>query len=385
MKRTAFYSVLLLFFGMAAVINTASAQSNPVFTIENVEVDVTAESAVKAREEAFAKAQIDAFTTLARRLLSEREISTFSVPELSYISPLVQDFEITQEQLSNVRYKAKYVFRFKEEDVRRFLGGHGVVHAQVKQKTMLILPFYQWDTRAVLWGQNNPWLASWNNSFETNQLLPVAIPIGDLADMMDIEDDQALTYDPRRLNRIKRRYHTEEAVILIAALDNGKPHFNPTAIADTTMTIYVYKAGEDAPEYLHTLKVVPSGEETFSKFFERAVIETKSFLSSGLNTLSTRQTVEETNSIHSVVPFSSMREWVELQKLLRQIKEIRQIDILSLKPQKAEIRITFSGNARELQRTLSGYNIDLSPHYTGYAGTMATPAYFILQKRRLMR
>lgn len=385
MKQTLFYTFLLLFVTLSSASLAAVTGNDPLFTVENVEVDITSESAVKAREEAFKEAQTQAFLILSERLLSRDELLDFETPDLSYISPLVQDFEIKHEQLSNVRYKASYTFRFKEENVRRFFGGQGVVHAQEKRETILVLPFYQWGTRAVLWGQGNPWIISWKDSLNTGRLLPVSVPIGDLSDMMDIEDDQALTYDSRRLQRMKERYHAQDIVILIAALDNGKPRFNPDAIADTTMSIYIYRAGPDAPEYLQTLKMVPTGEESFSAFFARAVIDVKRFLGNGLDQYMTEQKEKTFVTVKTVTPLRSMREWIELQALLKQIEYIKEIEVISLRPQKVETNITFEGTALELQRLLSDYNLALTPHWSIYGSSGNEPEYYTLERKDSFR
>ena len=81
-----------------------------LFTVEGVTVDVTAENAVAARDEAFMKAQRDAFAVLAKRMVAEGQAGNVGVPDDDTLSSFVKDFEVTNEKLSAVRYIGTYTF-----------------------------------------------------------------------------------------------------------------------------------------------------------------------------------------------------------------------------------------------------------------------------------
>jgi hypothetical protein len=61
------FSALLV--GFAGI---AAAQTDPLYTVEGVEVDVTDKNAVKAREKAINDAQVKAYQILAERILRTR-------------------------------------------------------------------------------------------------------------------------------------------------------------------------------------------------------------------------------------------------------------------------------------------------------------------------
>ncbi|MEC8664523.1 MAG: hypothetical protein VXY16_03530, partial [Pseudomonadota bacterium] len=106
---------------MTVMSATAHAQVDSLFTVQDVKVDVTSENAAKAREEAFGKAQMKAFEILVERLASSGEAANITPPDYITVSSLVRDFEITNEQLSSVRYIGTYTFRFKKEAVRQYV------------------------------------------------------------------------------------------------------------------------------------------------------------------------------------------------------------------------------------------------------------------------
>ncbi len=185
-------SALVLFSGLFLFSGIGHAE-DPLFTVDNVKVDVTAESAVAARTQAFEKAQQEAFKVLAERLLPEEEAKTFEPPAVTTISPMVKDFEITGEQLSRVQYIGTYTFRFKDQAIRSFFSNKNVSFSDVRSKPVLILPFYQTGTKVMLWGDTNPWLGAWGRTNTRQGLVPVQVPIGDISDVGDVGDTQALT------------------------------------------------------------------------------------------------------------------------------------------------------------------------------------------------
>lgn len=93
------------------------ANADSLYEVTGVAVDVADESSVKARTKAFAEAQQKAFAVLAGRFGQADRTAT---PEM--VSALVQDFEITNEQLSHKRYKGIFTIRFRESAVNGYFG-----------------------------------------------------------------------------------------------------------------------------------------------------------------------------------------------------------------------------------------------------------------------
>ena len=50
---------------------------------------------------------------------------------------------------------------------------------------------------------------------------PIVVPLGDLQDAQDIDDDEALSYNRRALSAMNQRYGAGEAVVAIAAPDSS--------------------------------------------------------------------------------------------------------------------------------------------------------------------
>ena len=98
------------------------ARADDTFTVTGVHEDVTAASALAARDKAQAAGQAKAFATLMDRVAGGK------VPHLgaAEITDLVIGFEVANERTSTVRYAADYTFHFNQAAVRRLVEGASV-------------------------------------------------------------------------------------------------------------------------------------------------------------------------------------------------------------------------------------------------------------------
>lgn len=354
-------SALVLFLGVFLFSGIGHAD-DPLFTVHGVRVDVTAESAVAARTQAFEKAQQDAFKMLAERLLPEEDARNFEAPPSATISPMVKDFEITGEQLSRVQYIGTYTFRFKDQAIRNFFADKNVSFSDVRSKPVLILPFYQIGTKVTLWGENNPWLAAWGRTDTRQGLVPVQVPIGDIADVGDISDSQALTYNSVNLHNMISRYGAGEAIIVMAqpkwetSLPDGEPN---------NLDVMIYRTDTGAPAFVKTISATnadKSGEETI---FDTAVRMTRQAFQSDWKNKTSVQ-MGEKSTLKAFVRFDSLREWSETQKALRKVSGISYMRVVRLNPKQAEIELTYGGSEDRLRLSLSQADISLSEPHSSY-------------------
>ncbi len=305
----------------------APAPSNP-FIVQDVKVDVIADSAVAARAKAFKRAQQKGFDQLAKQVLTQDRLASYKRPGLSVISPMVLDFEVTNERLSDTRYLGTYLIRFSPQKVRRYFGALAPLDAaqkpaiaqdnpvslenkdtdsasnsvateqnevvsvkqsndednlsatkQVTSGSILVLPYFDQGRGVKLW-QDNPWIASWSrlDPDPSARLQPV-VPIGDLSDLQDIADRDPLTLDGASLEGMKKRYNAN--AIVIAILEQGAGG----------ASIRLYDASGMKPGYLMTLSVPASSSSalpvqagTLENQLDRAAQITRRELAKGIAT-----------------------------------------------------------------------------------------------------
>ncbi len=395
-QRTVFLFLFLTF----ASVSCAYAQ-NSLFTVEGVTVDITSSSAVAAREEAFEKAQADAFTTLQGRLLSGDQ--DVSIPEVDVISTMIKDYEISNEQLSTVRYMATYKFRFNEDAVRQYFNASDMSYTDVGANPALVLPFYMRNDQMILWSPYNVWMSGWNRADNLDGLVPLIVPLGDIADVSDIGDEDALDYSNSRLNRLLQRYGASEAVILIATPDDMLSRVQGEGdAAASALNIRIYRTDRGYPEQVEGLEVSAGRSDTLASLMDKAVREVQRTLRADWKRKTVTASSMGVQSLRARVPYSSLKEWAETQRALTRVNGLNSFKVMSVTPHQAYVELEYDGNQNRLALALAQADLQLNqtraPHsmargvddsmsyYSGGAGAGASDqAAYDLYLRRYHR
>lgn len=367
---------LLLFYIMAFLFSSAMparAQDDAaLFTVDHVQVDVTDKDAVTAREKALPQAEQAAFKQLAEKLMTSDQIAKFKAPDDATVAAMVKDFEVENEQLSNVRYVASYTLRFKGDAVRAYLGKQNVSYTDVVSKPLLVLPFYQWGSRTILWGNDNPWLAAWTRVGPSKGLVPLAVPLGDAQDVADLSDNEAFTYDRSSLQDMVGRYNAGEAAIALATA-----HWDPNAAEGQSpreLEIQIYRTDRSGPEFVSTLKVDSQPGDDANAVYVRGVDAVRKALQHDWKARTAANPASEQGAINKLkvrVRFAGMQQWVETQKALRAAAGVSDVKVLSLKPDAANVEFAFEGSEDRLRLALQQADITLSSPEVDFAGGQA--------------
>lgn len=321
--------------------------SNPLFTIENVKVDVSAENALKAREKAFEEAQVKAFQQLAARMIPESQ--SVETPPMMTISTMIQDYEVSDEKLSAKRYIGTYKFRFKDRSVKRYFSGQGAEYTDVASKPMLILPFLETGQGTILWSERNAWMKAWASAPNLSSgLVPLLVPLGDLGDVSDIGDDEALSYNRRSLQNMVARYRASEAVIAIARAEG------------TGLSVQIYRTDTMQPEYVHQILERALPNQTQDQLYARAVQSVKAALSKDWKQKTVVDTTQQ-GSIQVHVSFSSIQEWSKIQRSLSRVYGIKNTQLKALSPKDAYLELAYEGTFDRFKLALEQADLFLTP------------------------
>ncbi len=396
MPRTVFYTACSVFFAALVLcipLEGKAWAADTSYTVEDIEVDVTADNAVEAREKAFEEAQVKGYGMLAERFLSAEEMETFEAPDIDTVSALVQDYEVTNEQLSMVRYKGVYKIRYS---ARSFAGDNSAKEAgndiDSPQEGLFVLPFYELGGRFVLW-QSNPFMEALHRAKRNNELGRFIIPTGDAQDVAQIRDGAGVNYNPARLNAMRIRYRAKQAVVLIAT-----PEIVYGGTENVLVRIYAVKPY--GSELASQVSVIRHAGEMQDQFYNRIIMAVSEKMGAGWK----RQTAVATNqssqtpsqqtqapivnsgaesAITASLKFSSVREWVETKNALERARGVKSIQVQSLFPRQAQISIRFYGDVQNLRNALLQVGVRMNDPMTQFsqAGSGGKPVYQLFLAR----
>lgn len=362
LKEIYFISIVAMALFCLSFPTKEARAANPLFIVKDVQVDVTDENALAAKESAFAQAQAIAFSILKDRLLNDA--SSFSQEiDPSAISTLVKDYEVTNERLSAVRYIGTYTFRFDDKATERYFSQLGVAFSDVQSKPVLILPFYQTAGDTILWDRKNTWLQAWQKESMMPGLVPFEVPMGDLQDVRDIGNNQVLTYDDAKLSRMLTRYGTSEAVLAIAV-----PDYKNQAVQ--ALSIYIYRTDRAGPEYVTDIQIRPGYAKDLDVLMAEGVQKVQQTLQRDWKAKTSVQTGAR-QVLRVKTQFHSREEWFSIQHNLSNMVGVHDVVLHSLTPHSAELDLAFKGSLDRLKIALAQADFDLTePRITsdfGYA------------------
>lgn len=335
----------------AALPRTAAAGSD-VFTVSNIDVDVTAATAAAAREAAHAEGHRLAMRKLLARLLPREELARMREMELPEIVPYVRDFEVDDERTSDVRYLARLTFRFKAEAVRDLLRQEGVLFAETQSKPVLVLAVYGQAGEALLWEDENPWARAWAVRRPAESLVPLIVPLGDLRDVATVDSTQALSGDRTRLAALARHYGTED-VLVTQAVVNGDPETGLAAVQvgssrlgtqqlQTLLASYAQEPGETLAELLARAAAAVDGDVQESW-------KQRNLLRPGAQ-----------RRIVVSVPIATLADWLEVKRRLGGVAAVQKSEVTMLSRKRTELDLTFVGDEQQLVLALAQSDLDLT-------------------------
>jgi hypothetical protein len=325
-----------------------------VFIVQDVKTEATAKSAVVAREIAFKRALKKSFALLTRRMVEPEQQKQMSQPSSDDIANMVLDFEITSEKSSNTIYRATYTIRYNKDNIRKFFADQSVNYTDVSGQRLLILPFIQIQNQTALWNEQNPFLKGWQDaSANTETLTQIIVPISDLQDMMDIKDQDALTYKVENINRMVSRYNAKEAVIIIASPQAGLANLRTEPI-----NLYIYKTDKGRPEYINTITVKPSAKKDI---VQDSIAQVKRFLQEEWKRKNSVSPQQQSRLYNIVVRYTNIDQWQASKNLLEQNIGKNNITLKSLRMNEATLQIDYNGSVERLNLSLSRKGFSLRP------------------------
>jgi len=349
----AFIAVVLSFFMIILVLYplTGAAQTSAVFSVANVEVDDTAESAAAARDIALQKGQSLAFQRLVERIVPIADQAKMPEVQIAQLLQLISGIEVGAEKTSSVRYLAQMTVRFNVSEVRNFLRNAGIRFAETLSKPLIVLPVYRSQATTQLWDTGNLWLKAWRELPPSDGLINLIVPKGETADIADIGPEQAVAGNQDQIQSIASRYGAEGTLLTIAEVTQAQ--------------------GEKIVE-VSTSSLGPGGADRTSvqSFASNEATSLQDILASAAINL--RKEIEETWKLDNLLHFDDHREMlaeaelrglpdlIALQKKLEAVSLVQKTELVRLSLKSALIRLRYLGDPMQLRLALAQRDMALT-------------------------
>ena len=328
-----------------------AVMENDSFTVSNVAVDITAASAAEANTKALLEGQMTAARQILERLTPESEHNALPALDQQTVLNLVRYVAVDEEKRSSVRYIARLTIHFNPTAVRALIAAKKLTFVEPSALPVLIIPVFQEgpETPLVLWEDNNPWRAVWARRVGAGSLVPIELPLGDLADIGALTAQQAAMADPQALAAMAKRQGVDDVLVVhavvapVAPLSIDVRLVRPSRPGDAEVSRFTAEPGETLPILLDKAaeSVVVWLEEAW-KHGSAVPFNKNGF--AGAN--------GKGGQLTAMVPLSSLDDWMAVRRALSRIREVKRVEVQALKRDMAQIIISTDGDATTLASSL---------------------------------
>jgi hypothetical protein len=323
--------------------------ADDVFSVSEIAVDETADTAARARAKAFQAGQRKALGELLRRLTLRADHIRLHKVESERREFMVQALQVGDERTSNVRYLANMTVSFKPPEIRRLLREAAIPFAETQSKPVLVLPVLRQGDTMMLWDEANFWRDAWSETRLDNGLVPLILPVGDLADITDVDAAQAAEGDPLRLSAMASRYGAGDVLVAIATLSGTtgaiRVDIAASQIGDPSAGSVLLNFQIADPEAVPNLLagaatgVVAAIEDSWKS---KNVIQ-----------------FDRPGHMLLAVPLTSLEQWVSVERRLNNVASISEVSLISLTRDSAAVQISHFGDESQLAVTLAQQDLAL--------------------------
>ena len=191
-------------------------------------------------------------------------------------------------------------------------------------------------------------------------------------DPADIQNNQALSYNPESLRSMVSRHGSGEALVVLAL-----PQFKSGGTKPDTLDIMMYRTDRNTPELASKISVSTSDIRKGNDIFSEAVIRTQEKLQKDWKKRTTTSSAQS-NNLKVRVNFKTMRQWIETHQALKKVQGVHTIKVLSLTPRNAIITLSFNGSESRLRLALAQSDITLSEPKISFADAGGSPLEYEL-------
>ena len=333
--------MLLFSLSVATGVRAAPADSK-MFSAGGIKVDVTAETAAKAREQALQDGQKRALMVVMERITPDYVVEQLAELVPDDIINMVRDMSVSNEKTSSVRYMATLDVSFNADAVRDLLRQNGLPYVRTSGKQLLILPVYKRSPAAspVLWDEDNPWLRAWNNRTVESYMIPLTVPAGDLADNNLLNVEQVVQGDLKAAENLAKRYEAEG--ILVVRMTRNGAVFTVDAMAMDEAT------ASEIKNFSFTLPLKKNTAATYANAVKKVVNHLE-------NVWKRDQMVQfnEVTPLVAMVPVSTVKQWTVIQKRLDRIPLISSYNLQAARAGVLQLTIFFAENLDRLQKEMA--------------------------------
>jgi hypothetical protein len=346
-KRAATLTLLAAWLACLAGLLPAVALAE-AYTVRGIEVDVEAENAVMAQEQAILRAEREGLRRLLERLTLPQYYGQLPAVGDEALGRLVSAYEVEDESVSATRYVGRLSVVYDETAVQGLLEGTGVPIVVEAPPALLVVPALDQDGGLAVFTGPGGWRDAWAAETPGNTLFDIRLPLGDLTDLQLLSGDAIARNPEEALALAAERHGAESAILLIARADDPLSPTRVTVANGGSHALGVDFAGDSL--------TMDGDAESVWRAAARRVMAALENDWKAQNLIA----MDRLAQLRVGVPLGTLDEWADIRRRLDQVAAIRRIDVASFAQAEAELVLNHVGSVSQLQRVLDARGLRLT-------------------------
>ena len=313
-----------------------------MYAVENIPVDVTAENATQAKEQAVLQAQEKAFYKMLDRLTLASDMESLPVLSNEDVLNLVQDFSVSNEKTSPVRYIASVTVQFNPDAIQTFFQEYKVPYITSVAEKQLIFPMLKEDGQDTFQSlpENNAWYKAWTDVAPLSDLVPLVLPAGDEEDAPFMNQEAFAQESELDIIPLLNKYKVEKALVLEATVNR-----------ETASVKVVVRPFQNEKDIFMDLAVTEPINAPLDEVLKRAAERTLYLLEQRWRE-KTAVRFDNPTSMSVVVPIQNLGQWIAIRGRLDKVKLIKQYLVKAVRKDKAQIELFYAGSLADFAESL---------------------------------
>lgn len=313
------------------------------YEVTGIRVDVTADNAAAARDKALQAGARQALQQFVERHVPAEKRSRYARMSQQQIEDMISDFSIRDEKTSAVRYIATLDYRFKPSRASRLLRDSGVVTGEpgVPLPPLIVVPVVDGSIAGPAGG--DAWRSAWRSIAERR---------GGGRYVVAAAADAGSAGDQAQLAALVRRLGGDSALVAIATPGSAAADGTPQ-----TIDVRFYRQGRSRQASGSASYAIADGE-TADAFVRRVAAAADGAQAQAWKNAA--QTAPVTRAqVDVYVPVDDLADWLAMQKTLRQVEGVRQVQLLMMARREMFVGLAYAGSFAQLQQNLEDADLAL--------------------------
>lgn len=350
-------------------VEQASARNTSVYIMAKVKLDVRADNAVMAKKTALKDGPLQALKLIFKRLAPFRAYDRLPAMTLEDADDVIDSFAVRSEQNSSTRYLALLDYTFSSKRLQALLIKKGVPFFDRRSGKQVLMPvFMSPEVETTDRTDEKYWWRAWRAIDMKHALTDTRLYKAKKTDQdawLQISSGNLEPYQG-----LRQRYAAQKLILVDAKVNPERDR----------LTLRLF--GEDRVgqiDYTQELPVTQGIKEAYQtaaviafgilegRWREPRIAGDVVSVSTGTNDQGSTDTDPRTASQQLVdrtvflrVKFRGLRDWQSIKKRLQRIPGVQKMQINSLSPRGADVRLTYPGGVEQLQTQLSAYRFALA-------------------------